>query len=204
MTSFQSDLQQEKVLTQYLDTYYHTKGYSFERIIDYDQQHKGIDIIFYHNQTSFNIDEKAQLHYLNKDLPTFTFELSYIKGNVEKQGWLFDERKTTHYYFLITAIFLKNQVSKLTKPEDIESLKIISVNRNKLIALLSHKSLSFEKLTLYNDNLRLSKKNGRITLPELNPSTEGVLYVSKQLVEQPINIQLRLQFLILNKIGKEI
>ena len=170
MTSFQSDLQQEKVLTQYLDTYYHTKGYSFERIIDYDQQHKGIDIIFYHNQTSFNIDEKAQLHY----------------------------------YFLITAIFLKNQVSKLTKPEDIESLKIISVNRNKLISLLSHKSLSFEKLTLYNDNLRLSKKNGRITLPELNPSTEGVLYVSKQLVEQPINIQLRLQFIILNKIGKEI
>jgi hypothetical protein len=118
MSSFRSDLAQEKILAEYLDTIYAKKELDFKRTNDLDLQLQGIDIITNFNEKEYLIDEKAQLHYLNADLPTFTFELSYLKNGILKDSWLFDSSKNTHYYFLISGIFLKDDKEELSHADD--------------------------------------------------------------------------------------
>ena len=203
MPSFKSDLQQETILAAYLDAMYCRKKIDFTRVNNLSQQLKGIDLIIMHKADTYYIDEKAQLHYLNKNLPTFTFELSYLKNGKRKAGWLFDEHKLTHYYFLITGIYLKGRKSKLKYSKDIERLHITSVNRGKLVKHLNNIGLNKEKLNNFDSVLRKGRSYGKKYISELNPKSEGLLYYSKHLREKPINLQLRLSYLIENKIAKK-
>jgi hypothetical protein len=203
MPSFKSDLNQETLLSEYLDNLYRGKKIDFQRVFDLDKQHQGIDIVIQHNSVDYFIDEKAQLHYLNKDLPTFTFELSYLKNNKLKDGWLFADNKLTQYYFLITGIFLKKGKSKLLNADDIDKLKITSVNKIKLIEHLTSIGLEKSKLLEYDLKLRESNSFGKNKISELNPQSEGLIFFTKHLIEKPINLQLKLAYLIENKIAKK-
>lgn len=204
MSTFHSDLSQEHLLAQYLDGIYYSKNLSFSRINNQNLQHQGVDVIFNINSKDYNIDEKAQLHYLNQDLPTFTFELSYLnKDDKINQGWLFDECKRTHYYFLITGIILKNNKSVLQNKSDIENLKITSVNRQKLIAHLETIGLSKSKLIAYDIDLRTNKTYGKNPIPEFKNQQNGCLYFTENLSEQPINLQLRLSYILEQQIAKK-
>jgi hypothetical protein len=203
MSSFQSDLNQEQILSKYLDNIYSEKKIEYKRIFDLNMQHQGIDVIMTIDSKEYNIDEKAQLHYVGSDLPTFTFELSYLKNNLIKEGWLFDEHKLTQYYFLITGVFLKKGKTILSTPDDIEKIKITSVNRQKLIIFLESKGLSKGKLLKYDSDIRESKTFGKNELAELNEKTEGLIYYTNHLSEKPINLQLRLKFLLEKKLAKK-
>jgi CRISPR/Cas system-associated exonuclease Cas4 (RecB family) len=203
MSNFHSDLNQEQILSKYLDNIYKGKNIEFTRIFDLDMQHKGIDVIMVIQSDKYFIDEKAQLHYIGKELPTFTFELSYLKNNSIRKGWLFDKEKLTQYYFLITGIFLKKRISILSKPDDIKKVKITSVNRKKLIAYLKSIDLSEEKLLNYNNEIRNKNSFGKNTLSELNNKTEGLIYYSEHYTEKPINLQLRLKFLLETEVAKK-
>lgn len=154
MTNFYSDLNQEGILSKYLDNIYQEKGIDFYRVFDLDRQHQGIDVVMIIRSDEYIIDKKAQLHYINRDLPTFTFELSYLKGDDIREGWLFDESKLTDYYFLITGVYLKEGKAKLLIHTDIEKLKITSVKRSKLIELLSSRSLNRGKLMNYESKIK--------------------------------------------------
>ncbi len=203
MSTFKSDLAQEHLLFPYLDDLYKSKGLSFERVHNRNRQHHGEDVIFNINSQHFIIDEKAQLHYLNKDLPTFTFELSYLnKDGQIHEGWLLDAKKETQYYFLITGIFLKNDNTNLSDYKDIESLKITSVNRNKLILYLESSGLSKSKLITYDLDIRSNKTFGKNPIPEFKNPKEGCLYFTEHLQEQPINLQLNLNYLVALQIAK--
>lgn len=199
MSKFKSDLAQEDLLSRYLDTIYAKKKIEFKRITNLEKQLQGIDLIITVNERTYLIDEKAQLHYLNADLPTFTFELSYLKDTISKDGWLFDDSKLTNYYFLVTGIFLKEGKHKLKSCDDIESIKITSVNRTKLINHLASINLSKAKLLHYDYDCRANKTYGKNYIPELNSKREGLIYFTEQLDEEPINLQLRLSYLI--KVG---
>lgn len=203
MSKFQSDLAQEEILSKYLDKTYKEKKIEFERIFDLDLQHQGIDLKIFVNSKQYLIDEKAQLHYINTELPTFTFELSYIKNNILKNGWLFDENKKTQYYFLITGIYLKENKAKLKTSDDIKKLKITSVNRNKLIQHLDSIGLNIIKLQKYDNHFRMNNSYGKNEITELDKYSEGLIYFSEQLVEKPINIQLRLEYLIQSEVAKK-
>lgn len=203
MPNFKSDLNQETILSKYLDGVYHGKKFDFERIADLNKQHLGIDLIMVIESNQYLIDEKAQLHYINKDLPTFTFELSYLKRGQLKEGWLFDDKKQTQYYFLITGIFLKNGKNKLATPDDIAKVKITSVNRHKLIKHLASINLNKEKLFQYDADLRAQKSYGKNHISELNSNSEGLIYFTKHLNEKPLNLQLRLNYLIENNLAKK-
>ena len=128
--TFHEDLRKEKRLASFLDEQYHKhlKNYRFAREKTLSKQHRGIDVVFTHRIThkSFLIDEKAQLDYLNEDLPTFAFELSYLKNRERKKGWLFDTYKKTQFYALITAIYTD-------VPNCFTSCKVTLVNRNLLL-----------------------------------------------------------------------
>jgi len=144
-STFKSDLEKEQSLAGLLDKYYqkHLKCYNFERISDLKAQIEGIDLIFTHKVSGeqFYIDEKAQLDYINEELPTFAFELKYNKGAEIKKGWLFDTGKKTHFYSLATAIYTD-------EPGKFTSCKITFVNRQKLIGLLETKNISQKSLEI--------------------------------------------------------
>ena len=77
------------------------------------------------------------------------------------------------------------------------------MDRIKLLLFLDGIGLTSAKLREYNQKLRLSEKCERKTaIDELFMRTQGCLFYSEQLDEKPINLQLRLNFLIENGIGK--
>lgn len=201
MSNFYEDLQKEQILASYLDKIYCELGFDFERVSDLNMQHQGVDIILYHQEKKYYVDEKAQLDYINATLPTFAFEISYLKNGNLRMGWLFDEEKRTEYYFLITAIYT-NPESDLK--QGINSLNIVSVNRKKLIRYLNYKGINKDFISRTQDEIRKSTKEKNIPISQLNATAEGCLYFSKHKAEQPINLKFYLKFLIDNKLAKQI
>ncbi len=157
---------------------------------------KGIDLVFTHkvSRETFFVDEKAQLDYINEELPTFAFELIYHKQGANKKGWLFDQTKKTNFYALVTAIYTD-------EPDMFTSCKITFVNREKLISFLGSRSISqksLESIIALNE-----EKHSKLELETLHPKKEGYLYFSKQnKAEKPVNLILKLDFLIENGVAK--
>ncbi len=197
-STFNADLKKEQQLALLLDGYYskHLKQYDFERVYDKKRQFEGVDLILTHKETGVrhSIDEKAQLDYINEDLPTFAFELSYKKAGGLKKGWFYDPSKKTEFYALITGIYSD-------APNTYTSCKITLVNRNKLLAYLQNKGIT---------EIRLKKtiethgtQHGKLKLKMLNHRTEGYLYMSSDnKAEQPVNLVLRLDFLLEKGLAK--
>lgn len=205
-SNFEDDLSNEVLLGKYLDSYYEQifrdSSYSTKRIGDIGLQHRGVDVVLSTPNSIFYVDEKAQLDYLNHALPTFAFELSYLKNGSWTKGWLFDKNKLTDIYFLITNIHTihKNDLSK-----GLSKLKITGVYRNKLIDLLKKKGLNETRLYELEKEFRARNKHGKIPVNELDPKREGAFYFSKtNKNEQPMNLVLKLKFLIDNQAGKSI
>ncbi|MCR9263595.1 MAG: hypothetical protein NXH86_05520 [Flavobacteriaceae bacterium] len=191
-SKFLSDLSKEKQLAPLLDFYYqkHLQQYAFERVSNLKQQRQGIDLILEHKTSKniFYVDEKAQLDYVNESLPTFAFELFYHKNGYQKHGWLFDNSKKTHFYALVTSIFSDEE-------KMFTSCNITFVNRKKLIGHLVDLNLTEEHLTKVIRNN--AQTNGKLILEKLHPKKEGFLFFSKSnKAEKPINLVLRLEFLI--------
>ena len=205
MHTFEKDFAAEKVLAEYLDAFYQKKQYPIRRVFDYEAQMQGVDLVYEKEDTTYLIDEKAQIHYLNRDLPTFTFELSYFNKDKElKQGWLFDKSKKTDLYFLVTGIMLKHNKAKLTTPQDIDHLKLTVVDRLLLINFLGGLGLNKNVLFEMDKSLRKAKKYGKVAIDQLDPKKEGLIYFTEHLQEKPMNLQLRLSFLLSNKIAKRV
>ncbi|TMU55099.1 hypothetical protein [Flagellimonas algicola] len=199
-SNFEDDLAKERLLSQFLDIQYqkHLRRYFFKRISDTEAQLQGIDLVFTHKQTGllYHIDEKAQLDYPNENLPTFAFELCYEKDGEPKTGWFLDATKKTDFYSLITGIYA-DEKDKFT------ACNITFVNREKLLDFLASWKLTKEKM----EQLALSQPDyhGKMELNMLNPQTEGYLFFSrKNKVEEPVNLILKLEFLIRIGVGKRL
>lgn len=204
MSKFEKDLDQEGILSQYLDKIYKKIGINFKRESNINEQHKGVDLIITQGAKDSIVDEKAQLHYLNKDLPTFAFELNYLKGNTLNKGWLFDSNKKTEYYFLITGIYLKEGIYELTTHHDIDSVKITKVDRAKLIEYLKSIGLDKKRLDGYADDIRRDKLYGKNEIKELDKITQGNVYFTMGLDEKPINLVLKLKYLVEKGIAQKL
>jgi hypothetical protein len=203
-SNFKTDLSNEGLLTNHLNGIYqqlfHSPDLSIERVDNLDLQHQGVDLILTKGNVKYNVDEKAQLDYLNISLPTFAFEVSYLKKHIWHKGWLFDNNKITDIYFLITSIYIKegcNLVDGLMK------IKITGVFRKELIKLLKGTGITESYLFEKEKDIRQKNIHGKMAIKGLNPHTEGALYFSKNNKnEQPINLVLKLKFLIGEKAGK--
>lgn len=199
-STFISDLKKEKQLSRLLDVYYreHLIYYDTERVSDVNNQMEGVDVIFTHTQRKdiFYVDEKAQLDYVNEDLPTFAFELGYHKNGIYKDGWLFDTHKKTDFYALATAIYED-------EPGVFTSCKITLVNRKKLLSYLRLQNITKQVLEDYRTaNQAL---HGKVMLDELCQRNEGYLYFSKNnKMEKPFNLVLKLNFLVEHGIAKRL
>lgn len=215
-SNFNHDLNQEQILGKYLDRAYSSQERLgvLKRVSTPDYQNAGVDLIYSDedNNFSYHIDEKAQLTYLNKSLPTFAFELSYILGGVQKKGWLFDSKKTTYYYFLITGIYLKDGITKLSHEDDIAECTFTKVHRGNLLELLANSKITnpnsnqllqdFEGKELtesvcdeISDKLRDSEKESNNTKSiQLNKYMK--IFYTGFLAEKPINLVINLNYIL--------
>jgi len=201
-SSFDNDLLKEQILGSSLDEFYQKyfehSSFKTTRITDKNLQNKGVDLILENDFRKFFVDEKAQLDYLNGSLPTFAFELSYLKYDVWHQGWLFDENKITTVYYLITDIMV-NDVTDISK--GVLSFKITGIYRDKLLRLLEDAGLTRARLSEIEKEVRASNKNGKIEIDELNSLSQGNVYFTSGKNEKPINLVLKIKYLTDNNVG---
>lgn len=215
MSNFNSDLNQEQILGEYLDEVYLNLNFKFSRQFGLDEQHKGNDVIIRFKDIDYYIDEKAQLTYLNKSLGTFAFEIGCYFGLNSKPGWLFDNSKITTHYFLVTDIFTKVNIKKLAFKSDILSLKIISVDRKKLREYYSTKG--FNEITCKKAEEIVRKKyqnyfervyfrNDSKLFSELcfNKSGNEYFVLSNQIYEKPFNLVSKLDDLLYFRVAKRL
>lgn len=117
-SNFTSDMQIEKIIGQWLDTYVYSDTSLFtnvEREFSLDSQHKGIDVVIqspaiFKDDLKHNVDEKTAIYYVKgnlseSSLPTFAFELNYMKDNQIHDGWLFGEKYSETEYFLVMWVW---------------------------------------------------------------------------------------------------
>jgi hypothetical protein len=77
--SFKKTCHFEKEIAHFLDEFFYPKIASFtKRYSSKEDQLIGKDILIETTKTGrVIVDEKAATHYINKDIPTFAFELSF-------------------------------------------------------------------------------------------------------------------------------
>lgn len=200
MSTFDQDLNKEHLLGQFLDEIYEKLNLNFTRIAESELQNKGVDLIVIPSGKEYYIDEKAQLDYLGHCLPTFTFELSYLKNGKWRKGWLFDKNKITDHYFLITGIFIKTESIE----GGFKNCSITSVDVRKLRKYLENIGLGWDILSDLDGQIRHSDQKQNIPLRSLKEREEGCLYYSVQKDEKPLNLKIYLKWLIKIGVAKKI
>ncbi len=192
MSLFEKDLSKEIILGKFLSSRYSKNNLKAKRISDKDIQFKGVDFILEaSNGLYFKVDEKAQLHYLNIDLPTFALEIDYLKDGILKDGWLFNSEKITEIYAFIFSIHLIKNLKELNDENDIKSCDVVFVNRIRLIKELGNLGLDFKTCIANSKILRSSEEKKRI-----NHQRSGFNFqISSQLHERPVNLVVKKRFL---------
>ena len=175
------DIQSEKAISQFLDRHFYPKHFSsFKRYEDKETQLLGIDVIANSAEGPIKIDEKAASHYVNKDIQTFAFELSYIgKNNQLRKGWFYDKEKHTEYYLLCWLWASQDKF----KYEDLTKVEVALINRQKLIDLLDNLRLNYKRARAIDNKLR--QANITKLIVEGKPF---YFYHTKHLAEKPTNL----------------
>ena len=80
MTLRKQDSHAENAVAQFLDQFFYQKYVRNQiRYSDLETQLKGVDVTFdFEEQIQLLVDEKAAAHFVNKNIPTFAFELDFI------------------------------------------------------------------------------------------------------------------------------
>lgn len=185
MTLRVQDHRAERIIASFLDNHFYSRYVqNFQRFDDEVMQLKGVDVAFdYQGVIQMLVDEKAATHFVNKDIPTFAFELDFIgRDGLVKEGWLTDREKQTQYYLLVW-VWAKNDMN--FDEEDIEKLEIALVSRSAIMELLKENEIDTDRLRRIADHMRSEelfgvhfKKYGR----------PFYFSLTKHLEEQPCNV----------------
>jgi len=191
-------MENEQKLARFLDERFYVAPdfSSATRIVDLAEQMKGKDIIVSSEKyglTNAIIDEKCTAHYVNKDIPTFAFELSFLLPNwQEVEGWLTDPEKETEYYLLLYPFAtLASSPSKVPVYDKITKVRYILVRRSDVQRLLLEKG--FNRTALLNKaqemrrSVRCKEDNERIKA--IDRASYGFwFFYTFWLSEKPVNV----------------
>jgi hypothetical protein len=185
MTLRKTDNEAESEVAKFLDrNFYPAHVKNFIRYKDISNQMAGIDVQFDHNNISnMLVDEKAAVHYVNKDLPTFAFEINFLLSNGQLvDGWFYDKNKFTQYY-LLAWLWAKKDAGFIA--EEITQIDLIIINRKRIVDMLSENGLTHQKAIELSGEIRQKNEPGAYYKNSSNPF---YFFYSPQLAEKPINI----------------
>lgn len=174
------------IVSEFLNECFYNKCESFERVNDVGRQIKGIDVIFTLNGEEFICDEKAAIRYVNKNLKTFSMELSFLDrgGNIH-DGWLLDEEKINNSFLFIWIDRAKQDI--LSSKEDIQELEYALVYKEDIVDYLESIGWNESKLIKKADLIREDEHEYCGDLYK-----DGCKFVcSRFLYEKPVNVLIK-------------
>lgn len=193
-STFSDDLKTEKIISNFLDTYFYERiiPNKYERVKNLEEQNLGIDLkIKGKNKTkTYKFDEKVAHQWVNYDLKTFAFELSYIKDNETKGGWLFNNKYSETDYYILGYVHAEGIADKEWKnitENNINKIELLIVKKEKIQSYLEKKnpSLNSEDYLTVSEEIRqylTPKKETKLNRNNLNWN------LSLHLKEKPLNI----------------
>lgn len=194
------DTPNEHMLGEYLDEKFYSSDLfdGFQRFTSQADQILGKDIIVTSKKLNLNnaiIDEKNSAHYVNKDIPTFAFELSAItKGGKERKGWLIDQNLKTEYYLLIWPFAdLVNANDKVPIFKKVTKAKVLLIQKKKLLEYLRSNGMRMNLLEFYSNEVRsqvTDQKQNENMKAKFKEKYNKKFWIQKSLglAEKPINI----------------
>lgn len=134
------------------------------------------------------IDEKAQIHYINNPVYSFTMELGFICNNNLSVGWfLNDSLNTTHYMFI--WILDAKPYNCISSIEDFYKLHICICSKQTIKNYLESKGITNDVLCSFIDKIIKLPKDAsgkkRINIKDNLDIVQSMKYK-----EQPINLKL--------------
>ena len=185
---FEEDKRQEELFGKWLDIHFYPNLHQInnvsisgiERCFDLIRQKQGIDVIIKNHMGEIVcLDEKAALHYITRNINTFSFEIrNDTSGN---PGWLYNKYYRTNYYLLAWP-----KASDVSIPDEnaFTTSEFVLIRRDNVINLLNEKGLnevSIEKKIREHYSKRFTKQNFYLA--------DGViLNFNITLPERPINV----------------
>lgn len=159
---------------------------SYRNIENKELQKMGVDVELKTNNGEYVIDEKIAAHYINRDLPTFAFELC-SNSNGNKIGWLLnDNLKTTHY--MVYWTFATNDDYTTVVSDEFTRADAFLLNKARLLKYLEFMGFTKERLMKSCQAIIAHNKFGKVNLK----STDDFSFNrTKQLKEQPINVVIK-------------
>lgn len=201
ITLRKSDSAAEVEIGKFLDArFYPSHVTKFVRYTNVETQMLGIDVTFdYAKIENMLVDEKAAAHYVNKNLPTFAFEVNFLtSSNQLVDGWFFDKNKTTQYYLLSWIWATKDKAFLV---DDITKLEILIINRQSIINMLAKYGLTQAQVAEISKEIRRKGDFGAYHKTNDKPY---YFFYSPQLSEKPINIIIRKDMLSKLALGKHL
>lgn len=196
-----NDMAVEREIASFLDEnlYSNTELFTeFARTDTIDEQISGSDLLLSTVNGKLNrsiVDEKVASRFANKNLETFSLELSFIGKNGQKRcGWLIDNTKKTEYYlfgWILNAdipyiedkkCFDTNSITK----DNIKKLEWVLVKRSDIVKFLENKGWTIEKLAKQDEKIR--EQGGVKTKDFID---EMSFRYSGTYIEKPINVLLK-------------
>ena len=196
-----NDMLVEREIAAFLDENLYSNAElftEFARTDTLDEQISGSDLLLSTVSGKLKrsiVDEKVASRFANRNLETFSLELSFIGKNGKKRcGWLLDETKKTEYYLFGWILkadipYIKEQkrfdTNKITK-DNIKLLEWALVKRSDIVKFLEKQGWSLEKLSRQDEKIR---EQGEIKTKEF--INEVSFRYSDAYIEKPINVLLK-------------
>lgn len=187
------DMSAEAQLGIFLDRYLYAdfpRKESFsciERVYSKAEQLAGVDVRFTGKDgTVYHVDEKAQLYYIDQDLPTFAFEIQFLREGEETLGWLCNRSLLTDLYLLIWP-FAEQDTPKGIRWDQFTKADCLLIQKHKILSLLAKEGLTPEKMLADASSLRKAGRTGKVTIP----GVKGIYYYASdphRYREAPINV----------------
>ena len=180
-----SDSAAEGVVARFLDLYFYPNIRSdWKREEEREAQLLGVDVTLETDSGSIAVDEKAAVHYVNKELPTFAFEINYYNEQGDLVGgWFLDPKKVTEWYLLI---WIKAKKEKDMGLEDILELEVMMLEREQLKQDVEKKGA----LKGLEGGASLMRSEG-IKKRSIAGQKDMYFYLTETLAEKPLNLIIR-------------
>lgn len=133
-----NDMQQERIISDFLMKNYFTKKNESARLINEEAlQFAGVDVRMENKLgQTLNIDIKAQASakYINNPTDTFVLELAFLdRAGNPFVGWFLNEKIITDYYTFVWVIDSNvDEKKQLHSADDIKKVEIMTVDKKKL------------------------------------------------------------------------